>query len=117
MTFVPLHPLKLRSRGYNQGQEIALALGQILKLPVRNLLLKKENNQAQAQIKKQSERLRRMEGLFQVRAKYNNLIQGKTILLIDDVLTTGATLNAVSKTLKAAGALKIHVLVLASKMD
>lgn len=117
ISFIPLHPKKLYFRGYNQGQEIALELGKILQIPVKNLLEKKENTKAQAQIKNQQERLQRMQGLFQVRAKYENLIRGKRILLIDDVLTTGATLNAASQTLKKAHAKTITGLIVASKME
>lgn len=117
ISFIPLHRNKLHLRGYNQGQEIALELGKILQIPVKNLLEKKENTKAQAQIKNQQERLLRMQGLFQVRAKYKNLITGKRIILIDDVLTTGATLNAASRTLKEAHAKTIIGLIVASKME
>lgn len=117
ISFVPLHQQKLRLRGYNQCQEIALELGRISGIPVKNLLLKKKNTKAQAQIKNQDERLRRMENLFIVRNKYKNLIKDKTIIIIDDVITTGATLNAVSKILKETGAKQIFCLVIASKME
>lgn len=117
ISFIPLHPAKLRLRAYNQGQEIALELGKILQVPVKNLLEKKANTRAQAQIKNQQERLQRMQGLFQVRAKYQNFIKDKRILIIDDVLTTGATLNAVSQTLKEAQAKSVFGLIVASKME
>lgn len=117
ITFIPLHPHKLRWRGYNQGQEIALELGKLSGIPVKNLLEKTINNQAQAQIKDQQERLTRMNDLFRIREKYKNLARNKTIIMIDDVLTTGATLNATSQTLKAIGTKQIIGLVLASKME
>lgn len=117
ISFIPLHRSKLRLRGYNQGQEIALELGKILQIPVKNLLEKKENTKAQAQIKNQQTRLQRMQGLFQVREKYKNLIEDKRIILLDDVLTTGATLNAASQTLKEAHAKAIIGLIVASKME
>ncbi len=117
ITFIPLHPYKLRVRGYNQCQEIALELGKLSGIAVKNLLLKKKNTKAQAQIKDQDERLRRMDDLFQVRNKYKNLIKNKIIIIIDDVITTGATLNAASKTLKEAGVKQVFALIIASKME
>lgn len=117
ISFVPLHQQKLKLRGYNQCQEIALELGRVSGITVKNLLLKKRNTKAQAQIKNQDERLQRMENLFTARDKYKNLIKNKNIIIIDDVITTGATLNAVSKTLKEAGAKQVSCLVIASKME
>jgi len=117
ITFVPLHPHKLRVRGYNQCQEIALELGKITQIPVRNLLQKKQNTSAQAQIKNQKMRLQRMQGLFQIREKYQDLVVNKTIIIIDDVLTTGATLNAASQALKKASVKEIFGLIVASKME
>ncbi len=117
ISFVPLHPTKLRLRGYNQGQVIALELGKMMQIPVKNLLEKKANTKAQAQIKNQQERLKRMHGLFQIRTKYQNIIQSKRILLIDDVLTTGVTLNAASQALKEANARTIVGVIVASKME
>jgi len=117
ISFIPLHARKLHLRGYNQGQEIALELGKILQIPVKNLLEKKENTKAQAQIKNQQKRLQRMQGSFQVRTKYLSLVKDKRIILIDDVLTTGATLNAVSQTLKEAHAKTIIGLIISSKIE
>jgi len=117
ITFVPLHPHKLKMRGYNQCQEIALELGKIVNIPVKNLLQKKQNTSAQAQVKKQKIRLQRMQGLFQIRERYKTLVIDKRIIVIDDVLTTGATLNAVSQALKNASVKEICGLIVASKME
>ena len=117
ISFIPLHPTKLRLRGYNQGQEIALELGKILQIPVKNLLEKTTNTKSQAQIKNQQERLVRMQGLFQVRTKYLDFIKNKRVLLVDDVLTTGATLNAASQALKETHVKVIIGLIVASKME
>ncbi len=117
ITFVPLHPLKLRTRGYNQGQEIAFTLSKLLQTPHKNLLAKNINNQAQAKIKDQKERLMRIKNVFIIRKKYTGLIKNKTIILLDDVITTGATINEASKILKSSGAKQVIVIILASKMD
>lgn len=117
LTFVPLHPKKLKWRGYNQCQEIATTLGEISKIPVQNLLIKIVNNQAQAQIKEQKTRKERMRGVFIIPPQNLPIIKNKHILILDDVLTTGATLNEASRLLKLAGARKVDAIVLASKMD
>ncbi len=117
ITFIPLHPYKLRSRGYNQGQIIAFELGRITNLPVKNLLFKKENTLAQATIKNQEERLARMQNLFTVQEKYKQLIQNKKILLLDDIVTTGATINSASQVLKVAQVKQIFAIALGSKME
>lgn len=115
LTFIPLHPDKLRIRGYNQCQVVAVKLGELSHLPVKNLLERRVYSQAQATIKDPQLRLQRMAAAFQVRPKYKNFITGKNILLLDDIFTTGATVNAAAKVLKEAGVRKIQVMVLASK--
>lgn len=117
ITFIPIHHQKIKWRGYNQCQEIALSLGKISKIPVQNLLIKEINNQAQAQIKNQKTRQERMKNVFSISAENLPFIKGKNILLMDDVLTTGATINEASRLLKLAGAKKVDAIVLASKMD
>lgn len=117
ITFIPLHPYKLRLRGYNQCQEIALELSKICNIPIKNLLEKTNNNKSQASITNQQERLLRMKNIFEVRRKYKQLVRDKTIILIDDILTTGSTLNAASQTLKNCGAKTIFGLIVASKME
>lgn len=117
ITFIPLHPRKLRARGYNQCQEVALGLGELTGIPVRNLLSKTKHTASQAQVKARGERLQRMQKVFTVREKYRELVAGKKIILLDDILTTGATLNAASQALKEAGALEVNGLILASKMS
>jgi len=117
LTFIPLHPQKLKWRDYNQCQEIAMTLGKISKIPVQNLLIKTVNNQAQAQIKTQKTRKERMKGVFAIPPQNIPLIKNKHILILDDVLTTGATINEASRLLKKAGAKRVNAIVLASKMD
>lgn len=117
ITFIPLHHDKLRRRGFNQGREIAIYLGKIARLKVRNLLEKTTNTQSQASIKNQEARINRMKNLFVIRKKYQNLIKDKKIIILDDVVTTGATLNAVSQILKNHGAKKVFGLIAASKME
>lgn len=115
LTFVPLHPLKLRQRGYNQCQEVALTLGKLLRVPVFDLLERQRYLSAQAQVQQQKERLARLQGVFALRAEVAPLVKNRHVLLLDDVLTSGATLNETSRLLVAAGARRVTGLILASK--
>jgi len=96
---VPLHPDKEAGRGYNQSFLIAEGMSKVLKIPVNNSMLKRIR-QTESQTKKsRTERLRNMEGAFV--AEYTNNVNNAHVLLVDDVLTTGATLEACALTLMA----------------
>jgi len=99
---VPLHKRKLRQRGYNQSDHFAKGISEatgLLWSP--KILFRIINNPSQTN-KSRIERLDNVEGIFQV--KWPDSIQFKNILLVDDVITTGATLFACSKALTGAGA-------------
>lgn len=113
ITFVPLHLQKLRQRGYNQSQLIAEEIGHWTQLPVHNLVKRLKNTPAQAKISNKNERLNRLNGLFALKNKLSADLTGQNIVLIDDVITTGATVNAVCRTLKQAGVKLITVICLA----
>jgi ComF family protein len=99
---VPLHKQKLRKRGYNQSdyfaQGIADAMGILWS---RKILSRLENNPSQTN-KSRIERIKNVEGIFHVLNP--DIIQSKNILLVDDVITTGATLYACATALVEAGA-------------
>jgi ComF family protein len=108
---VPLHIKKLRKRGFNQAIILADAIGKKWQIPVNFSLLKRcKFTLSQTGLDKK-ERERNIKRAFEVtdRAK----IAGKNILLVDDVYTTGATLNECAKILTKAGAQKVAVLTLA----
>lgn len=114
--FVPIHKIKLRQRYYNQCQEVALELGQLTHLPVITMLKRTRHQTAQAKIKNQAQRLSRLSQTFAIESESaQQLIKDKRIILLDDVLTTGATLNENAKVLKQAGAAWVGGLVIASK--
>ncbi len=91
---VPLHTKQFRKRGYNQSEYIAKGIAQILNIPVRtDILIKVKGTSSQTK----HERFKRFENLIQVFSVVQpKLISGKHLLLIDDVITTGATLEACS---------------------
>lgn len=104
---VPLHYTKLVSRKYNQANEIAKELSKILYIPViNNNLIKIKNTKPQKNLKF-SDRITNISEAFKL--KNPSQINGKRILLVDDVVTTGATINECSKILKQAGACYVGV--------
>lgn len=108
---VPLHNTKKRQRQFNQAQLLADELCKhFSKKTARKVLIKIKPTFSQTQLQK-SERWENVHGTFKV--KNNGLVKDKNILLIDDVLTTGATVNECSKMLLESGASSIDVLTLA----
>lgn len=112
VTFVPLSKEKQRMRGFNQAEEIAKAFGHLTQLPVLPLLIRTQSSHSsQASLHSKHERLLNAKHqLF----RYNTKIRAPTrVLLIDDVYTTGATLEACAAVLKQHGVKEVHGLVVA----
>jgi ComF family protein len=110
---VPLHPLRLLRRRYNQAAEIARPLARregLLYLP--DALVRRRATQSQAG-KSGSGRRRNVAAAFAVPERRRGLIEGRRILLIDDVMTTGATAEGCARALKSAGAARVDVAVVA----
>jgi ComF family protein len=106
---VPLHRARLRERGYNQAQEIARVLARILGLPaLRGGIARRVATPAQAG-QGASERRRSVARAFRVARD----LTGRCIAIVDDVVTTGATVNALAAELKAAGATRCVVIAVA----
>jgi ComF family protein len=111
---VPLHPLRLWARRYNQSAEMARALGRMTAKPVAPLaLVRVRATPSQGEMPSAKARRRNMRGAFRVPAGRRAAIEGKSVLLVDDVLTTGATADSCARALKRAGAANVHVLALA----
>lgn len=109
---VPLHKHKELSRGYNQAYLISKELGRKLKLPERSGLIKRSRyTEAQSLLDKEK-RSQNVKGAFTVISP--DKIAGKSILLVDDILTTGSTLEECSRVLRNAGAVKITAVVVAT---
>ncbi len=105
---VPLHKLRKAERGYNQSEEIAKALGKLLTIPIDTKSLKRKRfTETQTKLTL-VERKQNMTDAFIV--KNNKLIKNKTIVLLDDVITTGATITECGKVLLENGATKIYAL-------
>jgi len=110
VTFVPLHNSRLREREFNQSKLLASKISDIFGIPLFDTLDKVKATRSQFELSR-SERLVNLGGAFRIR--HAGKIAGKSILLIDDVLTTGATLSECAGVLKAAGAIEVRCLTLA----
>ena len=108
---VPVSRARRRERGYDQAECLAGAVGAELGMRPRRILIKKRNNAAQSGIPTPDQRRANVLGVYEVRD--HAAVQGKKILLIDDVTTTGATLSECCRTLLDAGAAQIFCAVLA----
>ena len=108
---VPLHPSRLKKRGYNQSEYIGKGLAETLGIPLQTGTLIRENSTESQTRKNRFERFLNMEGKFKV--PYAEQITGKNILLVDDVVTTGSTLEACATVLLEEGCSEVYVLTLA----
>ncbi len=111
MVPVPLHEKRLKERGYNQSALLAKELSTFTRLPVNDdCLIRNRYNLPQAKTKNVEERRQNVIGIFNC---INDDLLDKRVLLIDDVTTSGATLNACASALKKAGAKSVWGLTLA----
>lgn len=111
---VPLHEKRLQERGYNQAELLANQLHTHLHLPVvTQVLHRTKNTQTQTALNKE-ERVKNVEKAFKVTNK--EVLKDRIVLLVDDVYTTGSTLNECAKVLLRAGAKEVYCLTLAHTM-
>ena len=99
---IPMHPQKEQARGFNQAKLLAKEFGKISNIEVlSDFLLKTENTLSQVETKTKEERMKNLEGAFKKAPLLNKegVMRGKTIILIDDVATTGATFLHASRAL------------------
>jgi ComF family protein len=105
-----LHESKLRKRGYNQSEAIANGMSKALKIPVNtSFLIRTKATESQTK-KNSTERSLNVAEVFQA----SENLSGKSILLIDDVITTGATLSACINVLKQNGCQSVSIAALAA---
>lgn len=103
---VPLHPAKLRIRGFNQSEYIGNQLSGLSGIPVNRYLVKKTRRTASQKKLNAIERRRNLREAFQVQEQ----VDGRRILLVDDVFTTGSTMDAMAQVLRERGAAEIFFL-------
>jgi ComF family protein len=108
---VPLHPKKERMRGYNQSEEIARGVQEVVGLPIFSQLIERTRFSETQTHKNKEERWKNAEGLFSLAP--NDGFEGKHLLLVDDVLTTGSTDIACLKCLEQIPNVRLSFLSLA----
>jgi len=111
---VPLHRSRLWSRRYNQSAELARTLSRLCrKTYAPNVLVRVRRTPSQGEMPSASARRRNVAGAFMVRPQIRDQVIGRSILIVDDVLTTGATVDSCARVLKRCGAKAVFVLALA----
>lgn len=108
---IPLFPTRKKKRGFNQSDEIARFISVTLNFPRASNLIRIRETFTQSQLKKSKDRIRNIKGAFHVLQKQD--VYRGNILLVDDVMTSGATVSEASSVLKKAGADKVFVFTLA----
>jgi len=108
---MPLTKKRLKERGFNLAEKLGVFIGGQTNLPLVDFLERVGDSSPQAQIKGKKERQKNVRGCFRVENQQD--IKNKTIILVDDVLTTGATAGESAVALKLCGAKKVFVLTIA----
>ena len=113
--FVPLHKKRLRQRGFNQAEKIAMDLSKIVDIPTVDNISRKYNTKRLYKLGKE-ERINELKNAFMIK---NNIIdlKNKNVLLVDDIFTTGSTVNEISKILKINGVNKVFVSTFLTRTD
>ncbi len=106
LTWVPVSALRKLRRGYDQAQLLARAVGAELGMEPRKLLKKIRNNPPQSSMKGQAERRANVLGVYRVMDP--GVLEGKRVLLLDDIITTGATAGEAARMLLTAGARQVY---------
>ena len=112
---VPLASKRLRQRGYNQSEQLAIGISDITHLPIVSKVLRRKHFQQSQTTLNRWQRQENVTDTFQL--KEEHLLQGKHVLLIDDICTTGATLIACANVLKDIEDIRISVLTLGFTKD
>lgn len=110
---VPLHPRKKRMRGFNQAEDLAVKLSRYTHIPADTEMLKKVKDTKSQKKIDEKERRKNLKGAFKASCR----VKGKKILVVDDVYTTGSTMDETASCLKDAGAEKVYFLTVCTGID
>ena len=107
---VPLHPHKIEKRGYNQSEQFAIGLSEVMNIPVcTDILSRNAERESQAKQNRSS----RFDNMQKVFSATTNTEKFESVLLVDDTITTGATLEACTMALQEIGVKNIHIVGMA----
>ncbi len=109
---IPVHPVRLRERGYNQSELLAHGLAELTGIPLETHILKKHRLIPRQSDLKRKERWTNIQGAFRI--ENSSLIKNRHIFLVDDLLTTGATASVAANALKQAGAANVELIALSA---
>jgi len=110
---VPLYKTKERERGYNQAEYLCRGINNRLQIEyIKNLVKRTRHTKSQTKLS-QSERIENVKDAFEINKNYKGKISGKRIILVDDVVTTGSTLNEIIKELRTEEVSQIFVITAA----
>ena len=109
---VPLHPDRLKQRGFNQAEIVAGQLATSADKPMRQILIRHVSTHPQTGLS-QRQRQQNVQGAFCIALGQGRWVKGKRLLVVDDVMTTGSTLDACARVLLHAGAADVRVATLA----
>lgn len=104
---IPLYKIRYRDRGYNQAEILAREIGKITRLPMEDVLVRKKSTSPQKKLS-DTQRKKNIEDAFALKRE----IEYKIVILIDDIYTTGSTLDEATKVLKSAGVSKVYFLTI-----
>ncbi len=111
---VPLHPARLRERGYNQAYLLAQEVAAVTEMPLLDPLVRRKNTRSQTEMKDDAARRRNVQDAFAIKPGVR--FEGERLILVDDVMTTGSTISAAAGKLLEAGAGAVMGLVLAAAL-
>ena len=113
--YVPLHKKRERKRGFNQSKIIANQLGKELGIEVLDILERSKNTRRLFELD-EKERKKELKNVFKISKDIENYTN-KNILLIDDIFTTGSTVNEISKLLKLNGINEVYIFTFLTKVN
>lgn len=112
---IPLHKVKQSQRGFNQSEVIANGIGEILKKPVHSNVVKRTKHTSTQTSKSRYDRWKNIQAVFQ--CKKPEILENKHILLVDDIITTGATIESLTEELLKIKGVKVSVATLAVALN